>query len=110
MEFRSELPAVGASRPARWLAEADECRAHPGQWALLTTLTVPRDATTAERKRVGSHARMIAHHVRTGRYVAFRPAGEFESSSRTATNAFTGEIRAMVYVRFGRAEASSDTL
>jgi hypothetical protein len=72
----------------------------PSTWGLLTTFTVPSDAAAADVKRIGSHARMVAHHVRTGRYVAFRPAGSYEASSRTATNEDTGERSIAVYVRY----------
>jgi hypothetical protein len=106
MDFTSDLPTAG-KRPPRWHAEAAECRSHPGQWGLLTTFTV---LNMTDRRRVGSHARMVAHHIRTGRYVAFRPAGSYESSSRSATSELTGEHSISVYVRYVAATGSGQAV
>jgi hypothetical protein len=103
MDFASELPAASGARPARWQTEADECRSRPGQWGRLTTFTLTEPA---DHKRIGSHARMVAHHVRTGRYVAFRPAGAYEATTRLRVTHTVEDSRVhattkwSVYVRY----------
>jgi hypothetical protein len=62
-----------------WSELADKLRAEPGRWALLGAQL----------------ARSTAHHIQTGRYAAFRPAGSFQTMVRN-----TQGNRADVYVRF----------
>lgn len=67
-----------------WEYVADELRERPGDWAVV--LEVPR-----------SSAAMLGYitMIRKGRLVAFRPAGEFDCSVRTAED---GTSR--LYVRY----------
>ena len=74
---------VWADLPAQrgepvWSELADQLREEPGRWALLGQQI----------------ARATAHHIQTGRYASFRPAGTFQARVRN-----TNGNRADVYVR-----------
>lgn len=96
MEFSEELPQSPSRRSGRYAAEAAEAQAEPGLWGLLTVIT-PKHASDV--KRAGTRARLLAHAVRTGRLVAFRPAGSFEASTRSRSDEVNGKQYA-VYVRY----------
>ena len=102
MDFTAGLPPK-ATRPARWVAEANECRLHPGEWALLASFSGFQSdcETSADVRRLGVRARLLAHSVRTGRLAAFRPAGSFEAATRSsATARDASEAMFAVYVRY----------
>lgn len=62
-----------------WEEVARKLRDRPGDWA-----------------RVGIYARSVASHVRSGRIVAFRPAGAYEARSVPTDQ----PGRAVLWVRF----------
>jgi hypothetical protein len=55
--------------------KADALRASPGQWGLIESFPVTPNRAQA--------ARSMAHNIRRGRYVAFRPAWSFDAVSST---------------------------
>lgn len=69
MKLKWEDPPAGRGTSAgvarRWLAEAAELRAHPGQWAML--------------KHSNKWPGNLAYNIRTGRLLPFKPAGAFEA-------------------------------
>jgi len=82
MEFRDELPPgkggyrKGGAGEAKYKAEADELRQHPGEWGLVTTFTHDK----------GASARSTAVNAQNGRLAAFRPKGAFLASTRTTAD------------------------
>jgi hypothetical protein len=70
--------------PVKWLAEAEELRKRPGQWAVLVTLSA--------RQR-GSSSRWVCS-IKQGERKAFRPPGSFE-----ALQQLDGDV-IKIYVRY----------
>ncbi|MFI6469896.1 hypothetical protein ACIBL5_06475 [Streptomyces sp. NPDC050516] len=82
MHVRFEpLPAQHRSQEAHQAAA--DLRERPGEWAHLVTLKNLNRATN------------LGHRIRTGKHVAFRPAGTFEARARSV-----GDGTADVYARY----------
>lgn len=62
--------------------EAEELRARPGAWAVLVEFPLPADRKGKDHNQ----GRAVAHNIRSGKYVKFRPAGSFEAISNIAIN------------------------
>ncbi|MFF4751806.1 hypothetical protein [Streptomyces sp. NPDC001270] len=69
-------------RPGKHARAAEQLRAHPGEWAHVTT--AKNSASSAS----------LAGAIRAGRLAAYAPAGSFEAAARTVK----GEPR--VYARY----------
>jgi len=72
LEFGDLPKPASTPRPSlrTWTKEAAELRAHPHQWALLTTKST---VTTLDN---------TIYRIRHGQLAAFRPAGAFEAKRR----------------------------
>lgn len=78
-------PARGAITPAvAWETEATELRSRPGEWGRLKTY--PAEKSNA--------AYSMVRRVNTGELWAFRPAGLFKATARTAGS------ECVVYARY----------
>lgn len=65
----------------RWAAIAEELRANPWCWAVVAVGTRAREIS-------------IAMEIKNGKLAAFRPAGSFDATTRSADNKVT------VYARY----------
>ncbi len=75
MKWENPPPQQAARNPGGkvWAEEAAELRAHPGHWGVLAEYQLAKTAA----------ARQLAHIVKTGKCVAFRPEGAFDAVTRT---------------------------
>ncbi|MFC4512166.1 hypothetical protein [Streptomyces ehimensis] len=81
-----------AARRSQWAYDvADELRRRTGEWACIA------DNEDANR------ASNLAHRIRNGQLVAFRPSGSFEATSRTV-----GDGSTCVYARHIGAQHSGE--
>lgn len=69
------MPVTWAEPPKRkkskWEDEAEELKAHPGEWGIMASFPPDKDP----------NARSLSQAMRWGRVAAFRPQGDFESTS-----------------------------
>lgn len=76
-------PPTAPNEPGRWTAVADELRANPGRWAKI---------------KVDASDTTLAHRIKHGAVVGFRPAGAFEA--RSVSWASDGKRRFDIYARY----------
>jgi hypothetical protein len=70
MEWEEPGPARRSATTRDHAAITAELKSKPGEWAVIDK-GLKRDA-----------AGMLAHHIRRGMLVAYRPAGTYEAASR----------------------------
>ena len=86
MKFENPAPSRGRTGRAgiKYTDEAAELRSNPGEWAIL-------DERPLERR---TSANALAFQIREGRYTAFRPRGQWDTTTRRVDD------KVRVYIRF----------
>jgi len=90
-EINWQEPPAGRrtkARAGKWQQFADALRARPGHWALMS-----EDIAVS-----------VATQINKGTSAAFRPAGAFEATTRTADDSRRG--RGAIWVRYVGSEAT----
>lgn len=80
-----------------YMEEAEELRSRPGEWGIVDTFPMSRNA----------HARTATNNIIKGKYVAFRPAGSFDAVSRQVPGD-DGTPVVKVYGKYIKEEAGDD--
>lgn len=84
-EIKWQQPPAHGNARSLWTEVAEALKSNPGTWALL---------------RESERSANLATAIRTGRYSAFRPVGDFESRSVKTDSGFdtyaryVGEVQA----------------